>query len=244
MIRYFLILLFAFARFTFSSAQTDNKLTIVSPDKQRIEVVGTAEKIVEPDIIYVSITLKEKMKDGVKITVENQEDILKNELVSIGLNLDKLTLTDANTETIKVSKKTKWIITTKSYSLKLSTVADVKKTFLILDKMEISEANITGTDISNRLEIMKSTRIEAIKAAKKKAEYLLQAIGHELDKPIVIRELEERPFAYSTLSANFESNMSNGQIQKMVHSELLDTNELKIEKITITARIYIEYGIK
>lgn len=140
--------------FIICSAQSENKLTSIATDKPRIEVVGTAEQKVEPDIIYVSIILKEKFKDGTKITVESQEEKFKSELIAIGLNIDRLTLTDANTETIRINKNQK-IITTKTYNLKLSNVADVRKTFAIIDKMEISDATITGTDISNRIEILK-----------------------------------------------------------------------------------------
>jgi uncharacterized protein len=225
-------------------SQSENKLTIVSPDKQRIEVIGTAEKIVEPDIIYVSITLKEKVKDGLKISVESLEEKLKSEIVLIGLNIESLTLTDANTETIRITKKSKKIITTKTYNLKLITVADVRKTFIILDKMDITDASITGTDVSNRIEILKSTRIEAIKVAKKKAEYLLEAIGQEIDKPIVIRELQERSFDYSSSLNSNNIGFLNSTFNQLNTSGQTKINDLKIEKITITARIYIEYGIK
>lgn len=230
--------------FIICSAQSENKLTSIATDKPRIEVVGTAEQKVEPDIIYVSIILKEKFKDGTKITVESQEEKFKSELIAIGLNIDRLTLTDANTETIRINKKSKKIITTKTYNLKLSNVADVRKTFAIIDKMEISDATITGTDISNRIEILKNTRIEAIKAAKKKAEYLLDAIGQQLDKPIVIREIEEGGFDYSVANTFMSGRILNKQANTLAESEQNDVTDLTIEKITISAKIYVEYGIK
>jgi len=128
--------------------------------------------------------------------------------------------------------------------LKLSNVADVRKTFAIIDQMEISDATITGTDISTRVEILKNTRIEAIKAAKKKAEYLLDAIGQQLDKPIVIREIEEGGFDYAVANTFVAGNSLNKRANISNEFDQNEVTDLTIEKIMVTAKVYVEYGIK
>ncbi|MDI9311897.1 MAG: SIMPL domain-containing protein, partial [Limnohabitans sp.] len=222
-------------------AQQENVNSIVAPEKSRIEVIGTAELWVEPDIIYVSIVLREKELRGETVSVESLEEKLKTELKSNNINIENLSLTDANTEVFKIRKSLKKVLSSKEYNLKLTNFKDVKTVFYILDKLEVQEAKISRTDVSNRIEILKNTRIEAIKAAKNKAQYLLQAIGLDIDKPIFIKEVTD--FDLFDNRSN-RSNTYTKQYLNVTQDSSDLNNELSIQKICITSKMLMEYAIK
>jgi len=135
-----------------------------------IEVTGTARLDIMPDEIYVSITLREREEGKKKISVEQQETDLKKGLTEIGIEMDKLSLSDSESDYVKIRFRKKEVITTKQYTLKLSTAEEVSKTFEKLDELKILDAGISKTERSDIVELRRQLRIDAIKAAKEKAE--------------------------------------------------------------------------
>lgn len=61
--------------------------TIKAEEQPYIEVTGTAEKEIVPDEIHIGITIREKYVNKVKVTIEEQEDKLKNAVSSLGIDL-------------------------------------------------------------------------------------------------------------------------------------------------------------
>ncbi|MHA3786679.1 SIMPL domain-containing protein [Flavobacterium hauense] len=162
----------------------------VANDKEvpYIEVTGTAEKEVVPDIIYISITLSDKIEGKSTYTLDDQEQKLKQALKNLNIDLSNLSLSGANSDVIMKRQKEKGIAQRKDYMLKVSTAAQVNQVFEALYNNNIKEASIARVDHSQITALRKEVRISAIKAAKEKAVYLLEAIGEQPAKPLIIRE--------------------------------------------------------
>lgn len=158
--------------------------------KAYIEVTGTAETEVVPDEIYLAITLLERMEGKDKITIEKQEADLKKHLKDLAIDLTNLSLQSAMADYGSVRKKTKDVLISKSYILKLSTTAQLSKVYERLDQMNAQDAYISRFAYSKITELQKENRIKAIKAAKEKAEYLLAAIGQLSGMPLQVTETE------------------------------------------------------
>ena len=204
--------------------------------KPYIEVIGTAEKEVVPDLVFVNIVLQERYDRGDKITIEKQEENLKNALNDNGIDLSNLTISSTNSIYTKVKWSTKDGLTKKSYTLKISNIKAVNKVFQILDKLEINEANILKFSHSHIDSINQVVRTQAIREARNKAQYLLSAIGEQIDKPLVIKEAE---------SPNSISNRSNYYIDGMrVIGSAETENEIQIKSINVQFSVYIKYSIK
>lgn len=158
--------------------------------KAYIEVNGTAETEVVPDEIYLHITLLERMEGKDKITIEKQEAELKKHLKDLDIDLSNLSLQTAMADYGSVRKKTKDVLISKSYTLKLSTTAQLAKVYERLDQMNAQDAYISKQTYSKVIELQKENRIKAIKLAKEKAEYLLAAIGQQAGMPLQVSEVE------------------------------------------------------
>jgi uncharacterized protein YggE len=204
-----------------------------------IEVTGTARMDIMPDEIYVSITLRERADGKDKITVEKQDEQLKSSLQSIGIDLSNLSLSDSESDYVKISWGRKEVISVMRYTLKLSTAEEVRNVFEALDALKINDAYISKTEHSNIVALRKQLRIDAIKAAKEKADYLLEAIGEKAGHALEIREND--PNFYATRYAN------NIQRYMSVEEEDKDMNEalpeIGFQKIRLEASIYVKFEI-
>jgi len=226
----------------FTFGQTNTSKTEEQP---YIEVTGTAEQEVIPDEIYIGIVIREKYVSKVKVTIEEQEEKLKNAVKSLGIDLTNLFLSDANADYVKVYWWTKDVLTKKNYTLKVSDATTVGKVFKELEKLEITNANISRVNHSKLDSLRKAVKILAIKAAKDKADYLLTAIGEQTGKPLVIKENEILPNR-TLASVNVRGSRSSetGYYVDGMKMESDDNNEIQFQKIKIQTSIYVKFSIK
>lgn len=206
-----------------------------------IEVTGTARLEIMPDEIYVAITIREREEGKQTITVEQQEASLKKGLQDIGLSLENLVLSDSESDYVKIRFRRKEVITTKSYTLKLGTAEEVNKVFTKLDELEILDAYISRTERSDIVELRKQLRIDAIKAAKEKADYLLNAIGEETGNAIEVRENDPNYYFNS-----FANNIQRSYVAEEEGGSVVTGGlpEIGFEKIRLQASIYVKFSIK
>jgi len=203
-----------------------------------IELTGTAEKEIVPDEIYILITLMERLDGKDKITIESQEQALKQGVANIGISLENLFLADANSNYISVKWQKKDVIAKTNYMLKVSDATSVGKVFELLDKLQIQDAKISHVSHSRLEELKKEVRVEAISAAKQKADYLLEAIGHKTGKALYVREDN---YSMPVARVYAESNV----MMKSDYSQLdsADT-QIQFKKITISASVYVRFLIE
>ena len=222
---------------TFGQNNSENE-----EEQPYIEVTGTAEKEVVPDEIYIGINIREKYVNKVKVTIEEQEDKLKNAVKSLGIDLTNLFLSDANADYVKIRWQKKEVLTKKDYTLLVSNATTVGQVFLELEKLEITDAYISKVNHSKMDSLRKEVKITAIKAAKNKADYLLTAIGEQTGKPLVIKENETSSNAHFA-AMNVQGSRSTPTayyIDKMIS----DDKEIQFQKIKIQTSIYVKFSIK
>lgn len=204
-----------------------------------IEVIGTAQKEVIPNEIYINISIQERIENKDKITIEEQEAVLKNALQSINIPIENLSLAEAssNYQSVKWSKKD--VIAKTDYILKVEDAMAVGDVFSQLDKLKIINAYVAKVSHSDIVLLKKEVRINAIKAAKEKAEYLLAAIGEELGKALIVTE--EQDYPYGNIRGA-RSNVSN----YYVNSIEVKKNEdfIQYEKIILEASFYVKFSIQ
>lgn len=204
-------------------------------DKAVIEITGTAERDIVPDEIYITITIKERHEGKKKISIEDQEKNFKQALKSINVSLDDLSLDDANANYISVKWRKKDVITKTEYTLKVENTLMLGKVFKKLDELNILGAYVSRVSHSKILEFKKEVRIDAIKAAKEKADYLLDAIGEETGKPLKINEVTHN---------NLMANSLNVRSSEMYNGNISNSFTLQFKKIKLQSSIYVKFEIK
>ena len=189
---------------TFFKIEAQNVSTTVN-SIPFIEVVGNAKKEIDPNQIFVSITLSEKSIDNKKYSIEAQEEKLQQLLKKCNIDWSNLTLSDFNSKIIRDKKNEIGFKQSKEFILLLKSADEVSKIFKELFDANIKEADVVSVQHTNILEYVKEVRIEAIKSAKEKAQYLLEAIGNKIDQPMEVIEQNRNSDDFNYYSGNVYS---------------------------------------
>ncbi len=215
----------------------------IKTEEPFIEVIGTAEKEVVPDEIYIGIIIHERYVNKVKVTIDEQEEKLKSALKSLDIDLTNLYLSDANAEYVKINWQKKDVLTKKDYTLKVSNATTTGQVFLELEKLEITDAFISRVNHTKIESLRKEVKILAIKSAKDKADYLLTAIGEQTGKPLVIKENE---ISQSQALMNVRGSRTGGTEAYIdgIKMRFVDNNEIQFQKIKIQSSIYVKFSMK
>lgn len=213
-------------------AQTDKAVS----NERTIEVTGTAEMSINPNEFTFKISLYERFDNKEKITIEKQENRLKEELTKIGIDVVKdLTIADI-TSIFTSQKRKKDVLGNKDYHLKIRDLTQVEKLQQIADNLDLGKMdliNVTHTDLAK---FRKETKMEAVKAAKLKAEYMLEAIGEKVGKPLFIQEIIDYGDYQSYLQ-----NMQRGSLSS--NAILMSGDEMKSGETLSFSKIKIRYNV-
>jgi uncharacterized protein YggE len=166
--------------------------------RKKITVSGSAELEVMPDIIYISISLKEYLKDNnskKKVEITTLENQLYAAVQAAGIAKGDLTISDLSSYTATAEKKKNPdYLAAKQYRLKVS---DLKKWNAIVEAVDpkgIAYTNVESYDYSKIESAKKDLKIKALQAAKAKATYLVEALGDHLGSAIDIQEINNEQF--------------------------------------------------
>jgi uncharacterized protein YggE len=169
-----------------------------------IEVVGSAEMEVEPDEIHLEVTIAEysytkPQKIGsdkkVSVSINKAETTLMDILKKEGIKKDQIFLKN----TSKGYYYADWngykdydVKMQKKYEIVFTGFAQLDRTLKALPSADegITNITITSTKNNNIEQYRKQVKIQAMKAAKDKAQYLLESIGNQVGNPVSIIEID------------------------------------------------------
>jgi uncharacterized protein len=225
--------IFIIALCTINFAQTP-------PEKRIIEVTGSAETLITPNEFTFKITLLERIENKQKITIEMQETKLKNELANLGVDVAKdLTIYDLNSFYV-YQKKLKDTLASKDYQLKIKDLAKIEKLQEIADKLNVSRLDLIESTHSELTSYRKETKMEAVKAAKAKSEYMLAAIGEKVGKPVFVQEIdEETPKSFGYVSSGVLNSSNTMSVGSQDSVPTLSFSKIKLRYVVL-ARFEIQ----
>jgi uncharacterized protein YggE len=219
--------------------------TMQTPPVRKIEVAGFAEMEVVPDEIYFNISLREYFKDEKnqkdKVVISTLEKQLIKAVAEAGLPKEALSVSGVGGYQNYVDKKKKpaTFLEAKQYELK---VASAEKLDGILSKVEsrgVQYANVSRVDHSKKEEFKKQIKIDALKAAKDKAGYLVAALDQKLGQVLEIRELDE--------NVQYPQPMFMKASMRSMAAESADAvtdSDVQYQKIKISYRMQAAFEIK
>ncbi|MDP4273660.1 MAG: SIMPL domain-containing protein, partial [Bacteroidota bacterium] len=156
-------------------------------DQNYIEVTGKAEKEIVPDMIYLKIILSDKDNKS-KQSLDETEKSMISKLTGIGVDVNKdLSVKDyvSNFKSYWISKTD--VILTKQFQLIVHDAKTIQKVFFEFQKLGISNVTIEKLEHSRIEQYRREVKIEAIKAAKEKAEALAAAVNQSIGKALYIK---------------------------------------------------------
>jgi len=161
--------------------------------RKRIEVTGTAETEVTPDIIYIGITLKEYFRDNnskKKTEIEELERQLQTAVEQAGIPKENFTINNISSYNWPwEKKKNPDFLATKQYRIKVTDLSKWNQIMNAVDSKGIQNTNIESYDHSKMETLKRELKIQALKAAKDKAAYLADAVGERLGAALEIQEI-------------------------------------------------------
>ncbi len=184
--------------------------------KPIIEVTGSAEMDIIPDEIYVSVTLREFMFERKKQPIASIEKDFKE--VTNNLKIDnKLISLEGVYGTYDYDYKTQKrgeFLNAKTYIIKFSDLEKYNQLVMQLDKKGIENVHIQRTGHSKMEEYRRKVKVEALKAAKEKADLMLAAIGKKAGDVQLIRERDNNmgyhPPMYLKSNVAMDANSESG----------------------------------
>jgi len=174
--------------------------------RRKIEVTGSAETEVTPDIIYISISLKEYFKDNnnkKKVEIEDLERQLQSAVINSGIPKENFTINNISSYTDYWNKKKDPnFLASKQYRIKVSDLTKLNQIISGVDSKGIAYSNIDSYDYSKMEALKKELKIKALMAAKEKATYLTAALGETVGGALDIQEINNEQYPQPMYRAN------------------------------------------
>jgi uncharacterized protein YggE len=174
--------------------------------RKKITVSGSAETEVTPDIIYISISLKEYFKDNntkKKVEITTLENELYNAIQAAGVPKENLMISDISSYATSIQKKKNPdYLAGKQYRLKVSDLNKWNAIIGDVDPKGVAYTNIDSYDYSKIESLKKDLKIKALLAAREKATYLVTALGDKLGSAIDIQEINNEAYPQPMYRAN------------------------------------------
>lgn len=206
--------------------------------RRKIEVNGTAEQEVTPDIINVSISLKEYLDGKKKVTISQLENQLEKAVNEAGIAKEDFTINNLSSYNfIDPKKKTPDFLASKQYLIRFHDLNRFNQVLSKIDPKGIQSTNIDSYDYSKIDALKNELKLKALLSAKEKATYLLNGIGEKLGSAISIIENEDsnynpypRPVMYMAKAATADAS---------VPSE----SDIDIKKIKLSFQVHAVFEI-
>lgn len=204
--------------------------------RRYISVNGSAEKEVTPDIIYISVTIKEYISDVAPRQKQAVDELEKNFLRTV--YAAGISGSDISIESISgygnwgPKRKAESFLASKRYQLKLTDLDKVNYLMSKVDPKAVSNMFISGYDYSKLEDVKKNLRIEAMKNARSKAIYMIGALNESIG-PVI--EAEEQ-----------DSDQGNriGISRMNVESADRQSTDLEFKKLKISSTVKVRFQIQ
>lgn len=154
-----------------------------------ISVYGRAEKLVEPDEIYLGITLSETNDQGTKTPLFKLEQKLFAALKELGISNAQVFVENMNGY-VNFQYETQDFLLSKTYQVKVNSLKMADQLAGKMESIGVNSFNYEYTSYSKTNEVIKELKAKAIQAAKVEADNLAAAAGK---KVIGIIAIEESP---------------------------------------------------
>lgn len=223
--------------FLIHSANSQTKNFI---DQPYIEVSGSADTLVTPNEIYIRIILSEKDTRD-RVSVEELEQKMVAAVKGLGLDTEKdLTTTDMTSNFKTYLLKSKDVIKTKIFTLKVTDALTASKVFMMLEEIGVSNTSIERVDHSDLNNLKNQMRTKAILDAKERAVALTKPLNQTIGLAINIVDAD------NNISQQLQGRVAGIQIRGTASFQngYQDLPKIEFEKIRVAAGINAKFILK
>lgn len=171
-------------------------------DQPYIETGASADTLVMPDRIYLSIILSEADSKGKK-SVEDLERAMEKKLKELNIDTKKdLTLMELGSNYKSYFLSGQKVNKTKAYSLLVRDAMTAGKVLAGLESVDIANVRVREKSYSKEEELFTALKVKAINKARKDSQVLATAAGKKLGDVLYISANADRYFrSYDNMEA-------------------------------------------
>ncbi len=231
-----ILTLFAFMLASAVSASSQTKNFI---DQPFLEVSGNADTLVTPNEIYIRIMLSEKDTRD-RVSIEELEQKMVSTLKGLGLDTDKsLTTSDITSNFKFYLLKSRDVIKTKIYTLKVTDAVTATQAFIKMEDIGISNTSIDRVDHSDLDNLKNKMRTKAIIDAKARAIALAIPLSQSVGSAIYIADTDN-------VNQQLQGRLAGIQIRGIssIQNDKQELPKIEFEKIKVTASINAKFILR
>lgn len=217
-----------------ANAQTKNFI-----DQPYIEVAGNADTLVIPNEIYIRIIISEKDTRD-RTSVEELEQKMVATLTGLGVNTEKdLNISDMTSNFRNYLLKSRDIIKSKLYTLKVTDAVTAAKVIINLEEAGISNTGIERVGHSDLNKLRNKMRTNAILDAKESALALTKPLNQALGAAIRLADTEN-------ISQQLQGQVAGIRIRGIssISNKNDDLSKIDFEKIKVSASVNVVFILK
>ena len=154
-----------------------------------IEVTGSAEIAVKPDIYFINLRIVTKLFNG----ISSQEKKVGNELTKAGIKSTDFSLTTISYDFRTLNMQPNDRAQNRDYILRIQTEKQLTDIFNALDEAGIDQSFVSGVDYTKKTEVINKLGIDAMKNASDNAFTILSSIDGFRGKTLSIVEVFSGP---------------------------------------------------
>jgi uncharacterized protein len=174
--------------------------------RRKIEVIGSAEVEITPDIIYLGISLKEYFRDNNnkrKVEIETLEKQLQTAVLNAGIPKENFTINNISSYNYYwEKKKNPDFLASKQYRIKVTDLKNLNQILSAVESKGIEFTNIESYDYSKMESTKKELKIKALLAAKEKANYLAATLDDKVGDVLEVQEINNEHYPQPMYRAN------------------------------------------
>jgi len=220
---------------TQAQSQTDNIQKTMELTERTIEVTGSAEMQIEPNVVKLKIILSSNHSDKKK---EFYKLLNKN-----GIKDNKITIESMNKYNWWWYYNHSYNHSEQTYMVTIDSTVNAIQLMQDLKQSWIRSVNISEKTNTKLQQYRKDVKIEAIKAAKEKATYLLAALDEEISSVITIIEINNDTRTNSNYWWNQTNNVyTSNSVMSSGSSNQNTIGGISMDKVRYEVKIV--FGIK
>lgn len=198
-----------------------------------IEVNGSAEMEVIPDIIVYTVMLREYEKDRKLTTLEAIEGRFLQAVNQSGIEKENINISDISAGAFGSKRKRK-AFASKTYNLTFKSPVKLLAFTDRLENLDIESQRISKLTHSKLTEFRLDVKKQALLAARNKAEALLSVVDSKLGKALLIREIQ---------GGFYDARLSNSNIAYRAKESSLINSEIGFKPIKLRFEIMSRFQI-
>lgn len=228
-----LVVFLLFSCLCFSTfGQTKNFL-----DQPYLETNATADTLVVPDRLYLSIVIREADTKDRK-SLEEMENKMQERLKSLGIDTEEqLMLADLSSDFKDYFLKKTGVLKSKAYTLLVYDALTAGRVIQALESSNIANVNFQNAEVSNLDEIKLQLRGQAVKMAVEQAETMLAPLSQSLGKAIYISDLN------TGIIYGWQNRVSTMEMS-MARSDQYQPIDIDFQKVKVSSSVNVKFAIE